>query len=58
MAISTEEIIEIMMETIAECDAVIQSQANRKRDVEITLISSGFRIVQVETDEEALAWVR
>lgn len=58
MAISTEEIIEIMMETIAECEAAIDARPSSKRDVEITLVSNGFRIAQVETDEEALAWVK
>ena len=53
-----EEIVESMMETIAECEAGIKARPMAKRDMELTLVSSGFQIVQVETDEEALAWVR
>ena len=56
MPMTREEIIESMMETIAECEAAIKARPMAKRDRELTLVSSGFSIVQVETDEEALVW--
>jgi hypothetical protein len=52
------EILEVMIETIMELDQAIQARASGKREAEITLVSSGFRIVQVESDEEALMWNR
>lgn len=55
MAWSREEIIASMMETISECENAIQARPAAKRDRELTLVSSGFRITQVETEEEALA---
>jgi hypothetical protein len=55
---TTEEIIESMMETIAELEQGITACPSGKRDLEITLVSSGMSIVQVETDEEALVWNR
>lgn len=53
---SREEIIEAMMDTISECENAIQARPSSKKERELTLASSGFRIVQVETDEEALAF--
>lgn len=58
MAISKQEILELMLETIAECEAAIDARPLSRKDREITLVSSGYRIVQVETDEEALVWTR
>lgn len=55
MAWSREEIIASMMETIAECEDAIQARPTSKREKELTLVSSGFHVVQVNTDEEALA---
>ena len=50
-----DEIIESMMETIAQCEEAIKARPMAKRDYELTLVSSGFKIVQIESDEEALA---
>jgi len=56
MPMTHDEIVESMMETIAECEQAIKSRPSSKRDFEMTLVSSGMKIVQVETDEEALVW--
>lgn len=53
---TTDEIIESMMETIAECEAAIKARPMAGQSYELTLVSSGFQIKQVETEEEALAW--
>lgn len=56
MPMTHDEIVESMMETIAECEQAIKARPSSKRDYELTLVSSGMNIVQVETDEQALAW--
>jgi len=56
MPMTHDEIIESMMETIVECEQAIKARPSSKRDYELTLVSSGMKIVQVETDEEALFW--
>lgn len=57
MPMTHDEIIESMMETIAECEQAIKARPSSKRDYELTLVSSGMEIVQVETDEQARYWV-
>lgn len=54
--VSHDEIVEVMAGTIAECEQAIKARPSSKRDYELTLVSSGMDIVQVETDEEALVW--
>ena len=54
----SEDIVALMMETIIELEADIQARPSGRRDRELTLQSSGFQIVQVETQEEALLCVR
>lgn len=56
MPFSHDEIVELMAETIIELEQGIQARPTSRREREITLQSSGFRIVQVETAEEALVW--
>ena len=51
-----EEIIEVMQETIAEREEAIKARPSSKREFELTLVSSGMDIVQVETPEQALYW--
>mgnify|MGYP001613853051 FL=1 len=58
MAMTHDEIIESMMETIMECEAAIKARPMAKRDMELTLVSSGFQIVQVNTEEQALFWAQ
>lgn len=55
MPMTRKEIIESMMETIAECEQGIKARPSSRRDYELTLVSSGMNIVQVETDEQAMA---
>lgn len=55
MPMTHDEIVESIMETIAECEAGIKARPSSKRDYELTLVSSGMNIVQVETDEQAIA---
>ena len=50
------EILELIQEEIAERETVIMARPSSKREFEISLVSSGMNIVQVETDQEALAW--
>jgi hypothetical protein len=50
------EILELIQETIAECEEAIKARPSSKREFEISLVSSGMEIVQVETDEQALLW--
>ena len=51
-----EEIIEVMQETIAEREEAIKARPSSKREFELTLVSSGMDIVQVETPEQTLYW--
>jgi hypothetical protein len=48
-----DEIIESMMETIAECEAAIQCRPTSKRAYELTLVSSGMEIIEVNLEKEA-----
>lgn len=43
-----EEILEVIAETIMECESAIEASPKAKRDRELTLVSSGFRIIQIE----------
>lgn len=56
MPFTHDEIVELMAETIIELEQGIQARPTSRKEREITLESSGFSIVQVETDQEALAW--
>lgn len=51
--VTRKEIIEVMMETIAEREDAINANPKAKRDRELTLVSSGFRII--ETEEPQIA---
>ena len=53
-----EEIIEVMQKTIAERQEAIKARPSSKREFELTLVSSGMDIVQVETPEQALYWAQ
>lgn len=55
MPFTHDEIVELMAETIIELECGIQARPTSRREREITLQSSGMSIVQVATDEEALA---
>ena len=50
------EILELIQETIAEREADIMARPSSKREFELTLVSSGMNIVEVQTEEQALAW--
>jgi hypothetical protein len=56
MPMTHDEIVESMMETIAECEQAIKARPSSKRDFEMTLVSSGMRIVEVQDDQQALFW--
>jgi hypothetical protein len=43
-----DEIIESMMETIAECEQAIKARPSSRRDFELTLVSIGMQIIEVE----------
>lgn len=53
-----EQIIEVMQETIAEREEAIKARPSSKREFELSRVSSGMDIVQVETPEQALYWAQ
>ena len=53
MPMTHDEIIESMMETIAECEQAMKASPSSKRAYELTLASSGMEIIEIS--EEALA---
>ena len=54
--VKREEILELIQEEIAEREQAIKARPSSKREYELTLVSSGMDIVQVETPEQALYW--
>ena len=46
-----EEILEVIAETIMECEAAIEASPRARRDRELTLVSSGFRIAEIPNDQ-------
>lgn len=56
--VKREEIIELMQETIAEREEAIKARPSSRREFELSLISSGMNIVEVQNDQQALFWAQ
>lgn len=56
MPMKREEIIDDMLDTIAVCEQAIKARPSSRRDFELTLVSSGMEIVEIQNEQQALAW--
>lgn len=50
-----DSIMEMMMETIMEQELAIQASPRSKRDYELTLVSSGMQIIEIEESPQIAA---